>query len=763
MRCPKEEISLWYVLLELEKTFLQTIATLETEFKNINDQNVLVFNKKVDLVANYVRFFACFQTSATFTCKDEIPPGTCFYGINNLVTRCEAKLTEFLGARLTFGSNKNFAFCHFFAITSKFRSFFDYNKLKDQINKPQNRIVIKALHSIPLYKKIISLDGNHSLISQDFVNNVINLKFDDSIKIGQNFEKCSILGLSIYQFTNTFRDEIAGLKKRVHEIRQHNVVDFLKDAKNISENFIVNGYMAYVSKLLNCISKTDALDDSKLENFKSLTKNINLVLSDFSKCMENSSFLDFELQSYRKCILDLFHLDEISNLAHTYSSKCHPGEMMKFETSLTVNQNIETPEIDVKLSPEIYLEISEKLDTTCPKSIKNEENDASKLIFDDNFFLNTENKILDDEMFTNNVENDNLKTALTPFCHWDTLFNNLNGKMKIPIFESLGNITKILTQFSSRPKVVEDPNCIIKSNFVNSNAKLFYVPHNMNPEILDLINKLLDSSHIKFSYSTNNQRFVNSFSELGLSNIGHFSNYDKFIVEDYCSPNFSKDYSSLDADVNDRSLHNLITSKINNCSNNILKIYDVVTASAAMLNVLQFKVETYEKTAIPDSEILSLLLSDNPKLIHNCDRTTFSNYFIKSALPIFRQVFSVTLVTKKKLKKVAKIVLCWNCLNPHYLAKLWFTWKNTSDAMCAYQTMAYISINMSLLVSRCVVRNGFGINVASKMGQYSKEVRHINCLQSLLNLRYRPNHLAGSTNPLAKVSQIFIPASNFAY
>ena len=233
MRCPKDEISLWHVLLELEKTFLQTIATLETEFKDINDQNVSDFNEKVDIMANYVRFFACFQTSATFTCKDEIPPGTCFYGINSLVTRCEAKLTEFLGTRQTFGSNKNFVFGHFFAITSKFRTFFNYNQLKDQINKPQNRIVIKALNSIPFYKKIISLDGNHSLISQDFVNNSINLKFDDSAKIEQNFEKCSILGLSIHQFTNTFKDEIVGLKKRIHEIRHHNVIDFLKDAKTV--------------------------------------------------------------------------------------------------------------------------------------------------------------------------------------------------------------------------------------------------------------------------------------------------------------------------------------------------------------------------------------------------------------------------------------------------------------------------------------------------------------------------------------------------
>ena len=143
---------------------------------------------------------------------------------------------------------------------------------------------------------------------------------------------------------------------------------------------------------------------------------------------------------------------------------------------------------------------------------------------------------------------------------------------------------------------------------------------------------------------------------------------------------------------------------------------------------------------------MSLLLSDNPNFIRNCDRTTFSKHFIKSALPIFRHVFSVTLVTKKKLKKAAKIALCWNRLNPQFLANLWFTWKNTSDAMCVYQIMTYISIKMSLLVLRCVVRNGFGLNVASKMGQYSKEVRQINCLQSLVNLRYRPNHLAGSTN-----------------
>ena len=746
MRSPKDEISLWQVLLDLEKIFLKSITALDTEFKDINDQNVADFNEKVDIMANYVRFFACFQTSATFTCKDEIPPGTCFYGINSLVTRCEAKLTEFLGTRQTFGSNKNFVFGHFFAITSKFRSFFDYNQLKDQINKPQNRIVIKALHSIPLYKKIISLDGDHSLISQDFVNNSVNLKFDDSIKTEPNSDKCSILGLSIHQFTDTFRNEIFWLKKRIHEMTQNNLVDFLKDAKNIGENFIVNGYMAYVSKFLKYISINDALDDSKLDDFKSLTKNIHLVLSDFSKCIEDSSFLDFELQLYRKCILDLFHFDGISNLAHTYSSKYSSREIIKCETSLTINQTIETPEMGVKLSPGIYGEISEKLDTTFPKSVKNKDFDASKLISDNNFFLETENKILDDEMFTNNVEIDNLKTALTPFCHWDTLFDNLDGKMKIPIFESLGNITKILTQFSTQQKVVNDSSSIIKSDFANSISKLFFVPHNMNRETFDLINKLFDSNHIEFSYSTDNQRFVSSFSELRLSNLKHFSNYDQFIVEDYCSPNSNKNYLSLDADVNHRSLHNSTTSKINECSNKILKIYDVVTTSAAKLNLLKFKVENYKNTAIPDSEILSLLLSNNPNFIRNCDRTTFSNHFVKSALPIFRHVFSVTLVTKKKLKKAAKIGLCWNCLNPHFLAKFWFTWKTTSDAMCVYQIMTYISIKMSLLVLRCVVRNGFGLNVASKMGQYSQEVRKINCLQSLVNLRYRPNYLAGSTN-----------------
>ena len=95
----------------------------------------------------------------------------------------------------------------------------------------------------------------------------------------------------------------------------------MKDAKNISDNFIVNGYMAYVSKFLNCLSKNDVFDDSKSENFKILTKNISLVLVDFSECMKNSPFLDSELQLYHKCILDLFHFDEISNLAHTYSSK----------------------------------------------------------------------------------------------------------------------------------------------------------------------------------------------------------------------------------------------------------------------------------------------------------------------------------------------------------------------------------------------------------------------------------------------------------
>ena len=99
-------------------------------------------------MANYVRFLACFQISATFTCKDKIFPGPCFfYGINNLVSDCEAKLTEFLRARLTFGSNKNLTFCHFFAITSKFRSFFDYNKLKDQITKSHSYQSI-ALNSI---------------------------------------------------------------------------------------------------------------------------------------------------------------------------------------------------------------------------------------------------------------------------------------------------------------------------------------------------------------------------------------------------------------------------------------------------------------------------------------------------------------------------------------------------------------------------------------------------------------------------------------
>ena len=220
----------------------------------------------------------------------------------------------------------------------------------------------------------------------------------------------------------------------------------------------------------------------------------------------------------------------------------------------------------------------------------------------------------------------------------------------------------------------------------------------MNPAILNLIKKLLGSHHIEFSYSTDDQRFLNLFSGLSHSNIVDFSNYDNFIIKDYCRPKFYKECSSLDVHLNDYSLCNLIKVKINSCSSKILEIYNALTTSGAMLKLLRFKVENYEKMTIPDSEILSLMLSDDSSFICNCDVTNFLDHFIASVIPIFQQVNSVTLVTKNMLKKVAKIGLCWNIFNPHYLVKLWLNWEKNKRCK-VYFFNNYRNFNKNVCVS----------------------------------------------------------------
>ena len=183
MRSALEEIALWEVLLNFEKNFLDRFKAFERKFDKINDQNATQFIEQADIIANYVRFFACFQISATFTCKNKVPPGTCFYGIDDLVSRCEDKLTAFLGARLTTGSDTNFDFSKFFAITSKYRSMFNYNLLKNEIALPANQMVVKALKLIPLYQYLLDEDGDSTKIPEVF--------FTDSTKMKSETENTS--------------------------------------------------------------------------------------------------------------------------------------------------------------------------------------------------------------------------------------------------------------------------------------------------------------------------------------------------------------------------------------------------------------------------------------------------------------------------------------------------------------------------------------------------------------------------------------------
>ena len=176
MRSAQDEIALWQALLTFEKKFLADFVIFEQRFDTINDDNATDFCNEAEKIANYVKFFACFQISASFVCKNKVPTDSCFYGIDNLVSRCEDKLTAFLGARLTSGTNTNFDFQIMFAITSKFRSAFDYNLLKNEISKPINQIVMKALKAIPLYQKLLDEDGDFSQLPQSFFSDATKLK-----------------------------------------------------------------------------------------------------------------------------------------------------------------------------------------------------------------------------------------------------------------------------------------------------------------------------------------------------------------------------------------------------------------------------------------------------------------------------------------------------------------------------------------------------------------------------------------------------------
>ena len=110
MRSAQDEIALWQALLTFERKFLAEFLIFEQRFDTINDDNAVDFYNEAEKIANYVKFFACFQISASFVCKNKVPADSCFYGIDNLVSRCEDKLTAFLGVRQTSGPNENFNF-----------------------------------------------------------------------------------------------------------------------------------------------------------------------------------------------------------------------------------------------------------------------------------------------------------------------------------------------------------------------------------------------------------------------------------------------------------------------------------------------------------------------------------------------------------------------------------------------------------------------------------------------------------------------------
>ena len=214
-----DEMALWNILLDFENLFLYDFSVLESNFEQISRENASRFILEADRIANYIRFFSCFQQSAIFTCRDEakIPPNVCIFGIDDLVIRSVNKLTAFLGEKLTFETDMTDFQPKLDAIFSSFYSIFDYRFLKYTINLPENRLVLKVLNRIPVYKKLLQNDGNLSIISTDFLNDKENLKFEDSEdtndlntelriwkELLENFDSFSILIDEIQQCVKQF-------------------------------------------------------------------------------------------------------------------------------------------------------------------------------------------------------------------------------------------------------------------------------------------------------------------------------------------------------------------------------------------------------------------------------------------------------------------------------------------------------------------------------------------------------------------------------
>ena len=517
------------------------------------------------------------------------------------------------------------------------------------------------------------------------------------------------------------------LGKCIKTLEQHNIMNFMNEVKDISQQFITNGFTTYAASILKINLEGDTIWEEACINLQKLAVEIYKIMSSFFILLEKSEYFEHQ---WKYAFYKLFSYEQIRVFAQ-------------------IKNNLEF-KLDEKISDITFFETS-RTQALSLTDVYHSTNHTSRLLdsVSNCGYLPNSN---DEGVKSNFVEHDAAsETALSPFCHWDTFFQILDCEMKDAILNCLTNITKMLQHFD-----IESGNTPFRdlgkndlkyfSKIDSDDGILFFIPRSYSSEIRNLIKKLLDSKNVDFSYSVENARFKKAFSgSLKNDSVASFTAYDRFILQYFSEtkPDFFE-RKSLGlirniVELNHFILRQPLFSKIYRCYKYTDNFKSDVITNAAILQVLKHKIETFQQTAIPDSTDLSLLLSRNSEFIRNCNPVSFSNYFLVSICSILQSVrhSNVTLVTKRLLKKILIFGGNFIHFNPLYMKTAWLSWRYAKDFKCIFCIMTDISIKMAYLVWHCLVRDGFGINIVSKMGQYAHEVRQINYLQLLCNLNNR--------------------------
>lgn len=162
MKSKSQEILLWEALLHVKGELENCLKECKENFPNVNSENKILFLAAMKKPISILCLINAFSHS-TFTCKKDIPAGTCIYGIRDLVKDSTKLFTNLCSDKV---SKLEIDFEVYQNLVDKLHEdFSDIPLLKGLLtNEEHYQITILALSLIPHYgdilKNVVSLEGN---------------------------------------------------------------------------------------------------------------------------------------------------------------------------------------------------------------------------------------------------------------------------------------------------------------------------------------------------------------------------------------------------------------------------------------------------------------------------------------------------------------------------------------------------------------------------------------------------------------------------